>query len=299
MNMSNWQEKIFQLQNKTLDIDTKDEQGYPLLHKAVNEGNIDICRTLIDLGTDVNTEDECNSVLLVATSNNNLEIVKLLIDSGADVNLKPEDGYGYTILHEALTVNASFEIVKLLIDNNADVRAKTDEDCTIIAFAAGHPDYKVFQLLMNTEAIIDINLPDNDGYTPFLKAVWHGYLETAQLIFDRDININAICEKMNFNALQVAVRYWGTLETVKWLLDIGFDIKIKDNEGYTLLHYCMGNSQEKLAIAKFLLENGLDVNAECTTEKKSAKGFRTPLQIAMSNNYYQMVSLLKEYGAIE
>jgi ankyrin repeat protein len=92
------------------------------LHFAVQHGDIDRVRTLIDKGANINAFDELGRTPLhYAAKLENLEIVKLLLDMGADVNARLHEVGGNSPLRE-VAGNCSFELARLLIANGADPR---------------------------------------------------------------------------------------------------------------------------------------------------------------------------------
>ena len=79
------------------------------LLSAVWDGDLAEVERLIEIGADVNAQDDYDMTALMWAANEGYtEIVELLIDAGADVNL--QDEYGWT----ALMVAANTEIRELL-----------------------------------------------------------------------------------------------------------------------------------------------------------------------------------------
>lgn len=90
--------------------------GYSALHKAVDKGNAEIVKTLIDAGADVDirTDDHFkNTPLLLAAYNRNLEIVKLLVEEGADMDI---DNNEDTDAPYAAYENEDMEMVRYFSD---------------------------------------------------------------------------------------------------------------------------------------------------------------------------------------
>lgn len=125
----------------------------PILHRAVYGKNLLIIDKLIQLGCDINGEDDCGkTALIVACEENNIDIVKYLVSKKANVNYvtkmeKPLLNYsGYkTFKHTALRVAAHhkhYEIVKFLLNNGAHI-----DDFEIIDF---DKDLDIYMLLYGT-----------------------------------------------------------------------------------------------------------------------------------------------------
>jgi len=101
---------------------------------------------------------------------------------------------------------------------------------------------------------------------------------------------------------------------VKALLDAGSNIEVANNRGWRPLHVALRSTQtsdtDRLAAVKVLLEYGADPNAvnaggsENDFKHDSHVGYRrslpnkgnTPLSIANSNGFSEIVALLKAHG---
>jgi ankyrin repeat protein len=104
------------------NINMRDYQGQTALLRAVNAGQNDEVRRIVDSGADVNLgTEEGVTPLINAAGMGNLEIVRLLIEKGADVNKATKSNY--TALMSA-SLNGHYQIVQLLLDAGADPNAK-------------------------------------------------------------------------------------------------------------------------------------------------------------------------------
>lgn len=75
------------------DVTIKDHDGYPVLTRAANNGDVETVRAMIENGADVNSiNSEGWTPLMGASYNGRLEVVKLLIEKGADINAKNKFG---------------------------------------------------------------------------------------------------------------------------------------------------------------------------------------------------------------
>ena len=95
------------------------------LHKAVNEGKLELVEIFIRHGLNVNAEgDDSWNPLYTAVLYSHFEIAKLLIASGAKINAKTAHP-GLTPLMAAI-VQDNKEMMKLLIENGASLSVKSE-----------------------------------------------------------------------------------------------------------------------------------------------------------------------------
>ncbi|GAA5797353.1 acyl-CoA-binding protein [Helicostylum pulchrum] len=94
-------------------LNSKDQDGFTVLHLASDRGNIDIVKYLIDAGADLNiqTDEDKETALHLACISEQFEIAKLLIDRGIDQTLV--DAEGKTAFEQA---DESF-VNKLVVQN--------------------------------------------------------------------------------------------------------------------------------------------------------------------------------------
>ena len=197
------------------------------------------------------------SPLTDAVAYQDLDKVKELVKAGENINFQTE-AYGYTALFMACSYNF-IDIATYLIENGADVSIKSHDGRTALMGAAVISE-ELFDLLISKGADITVKL--EDGTSAFTMSI-----------------------------IGVLSDYIG-LGNAKKLLDNGADVDEAatsgPTEGYTCLMMAAGN--KRLDIAKFLVEEGADVNA------KSADG-TTPISMAEKNDDPEMVAFLKEHGA--
>ena len=80
------------LARKHEDLTSLNDEQHTL-HSASKNGRLDILRSLLDQGSDVNERDISNATALEVTSRcGELEIAKLLIERSADVDSRDRDG---------------------------------------------------------------------------------------------------------------------------------------------------------------------------------------------------------------
>ena len=232
-----------------------DETEFRNISHAAYENEVEAVSLMLDLGADVNFNDfNRGTPLMAAASADGYETAKLLIARNADIHVR-----GRThnpLLFAVLTINA-YRIVSLLLDNGADVSraygvneqsssSDSHHKKTALHFASetggggrGGPALESMRLLLDNGADVSLAAGNRDRTPLHFVAAIRGNNPTltmaAQLLLDRGADIEAVAD-FNYRPLHEAVE--------------------------------AGN----VAMIKFLLENGADVNAQST--------YGTPLRIA-------------------
>lgn len=136
----------------------------PVLTRAVEKGQSDILRLLLEHGADPERNPGNRSsgpALRVALDRERPEILRMLVERGA--SLEARDEYGRTLLHHAVS---SFRLdkVKWCLDCGADVNARDEHDGTALHKAAGLGLLDALALLVERGA--DVNAQSRSGRTP-------------------------------------------------------------------------------------------------------------------------------------
>ena len=142
------------LLNHGADVDAQRHASGTPLYLAINNGNFEIARMLLEHKADINTRDLDGHVALhLASSPSNtrdqLEIMELLLRHGADTNAL--DGGGSTPLHLSLYASdtkPSREVICLLLKHGANVDAENNEGMTALQIASEVGYYDIVELLL-------------------------------------------------------------------------------------------------------------------------------------------------------
>jgi ankyrin repeat protein len=106
-------------------------RGRPVLLWAIQEGHLNVVKTLIAAGASMERRDDDGFTPLdQAAGEGNIQIVRQLLRSGANVNGRTRNG---TPLHTACAYG-HVAIVRLLLDSGADPSATDDAGRTPAAF---------------------------------------------------------------------------------------------------------------------------------------------------------------------
>ncbi|HYG36036.1 MAG TPA: ankyrin repeat domain-containing protein [Clostridia bacterium] len=153
------------------------------IHAVAKGGDIETVKNLLRHGTRPNTRDGQGWTLLHhAAYNGKPEVARVLLDVGAKTHLK--DRQGFTPLHWAVYESAgnpgSAETAKLLVARGADVNARDMEGSTPLFWTMWQGDSKMVLFLLDHGA--DPNLTGKEGLTVLASAQKHEMHEMAALI---------------------------------------------------------------------------------------------------------------------
>jgi len=122
------------------------------------------------------------------------------------------------------------------------------------------------------------------GWSLMHECTAHGFNLAVQLLLDKGMNIDAICN--SGTSLIVVVEY-GHLKTVELLLNSGSKVEAKRKDSATALCIAVSNGYEQCV--ELLLKKGANTEAQW-------KG-QTPLLIAVIHGHESIVQLLLDRGA--
>uniref|UniRef100_A0A0N5B272 ANK_REP_REGION domain-containing protein n=1 Tax=Strongyloides papillosus TaxID=174720 RepID=A0A0N5B272_STREA len=200
--------------------------GLTALHNAIIDNNCEIVKLLVENGSDVNIQDPMYwTPLHSAIEMGNLEIIQILLDNGADPSLMNSD--------EKLPIdlakdNDIIKVIRKKMDELQmdidDLRTKErqsirrdilrwhknkywDEKChpltgcyAIHVCAAKNYLPELYALVVHK--ICDLNLKDNDGWTPLHGAVYWNNYDAAILLVKNGADIHAKTN-VNENILEI------------------------------------------------------------------------------------------------
>jgi ankyrin repeat protein len=125
-----------------------------------------------------------------------------------------------------------------------------------------------------------------------VAAFWKGDSEALKYLAGIVHDINAKDPRFDAPVLVLAAA-WGHTEMVEILLEAGADPNCgADKDGLTALMWACKNFDEQLEMVRALLKAGAEVDARSNYDE-------TPLSIAYEYENHNIVTLLKEYGALE
>ncbi len=295
-------------------LQSRDNRGNTPLFHAVSWDFPEMARLLIQLGSDVNTQNTNGAAPLhQAVRSESPVSAALLLEQGAD--LYARDNLGNTPLHDTVKWQTR-EIASILLDNGADINTKNMNGNTPLHEAAAQGKQSMTAFFLQHGASPDIR--NSIGNTPLHEAAGERHSGSAAVLLDRGADLSAR-NTDGHSALQLAVQS-GAPDIIRLLLQGGADIfaenrheetplslameggaaQLKwvvtrdtvnrsDNRGQTPLHSAVVEKADP-AIIKELIEMGARINA------RNSNG-DTPLMIALSMKAEETAKILLEAGA--
>ncbi len=228
--------KVLEKVQGGLNVDTRERTGATLLGLAAKHGDIELMRSLIELGADIEAPDRAGlTPLMAAAQCKNIDAVRLLLETGA--SLEAKDAIGGTALTWAAT-RGNAETVSELIDNGAQVNVVGGlTGLTPLIWAAGFgEDPKAIGILI--EAGADISAADlYQGATVLHHASRTGSEAALRELLKYNPDLEAR-DRNGQTALLSAIEFRkGTLAKIKMLVEAGADIHAKDNRDLGILDF--------------------------------------------------------------
>ena len=205
---------------------------------------------------------------------------------------------GDTALHYAVSLDyCSCDVLNCLIENGADVNVRKEySKRTPLMIAAHCKNLNAVEFLLKHGAIVDVQDKRN-------KSSLHYGVEGALLSGDTSFDVVScllnhgadINAPMNgkYTALMMACRSQH-VRLVKFLLQQGANVQVKDKDGKTALHFACELTftwtPASCDLLNCLTENGADINA-------LRKDNRTPLMVASSCGGVDQITFLIKRGA--
>ena len=187
---------IARFAHEKIDVNAADEQrglnpGGTALHKACEDGHVEIAALLIRNGADINARRYFGDTVLMAAcaarrgthgaQRPDLDTARLILKAGADVNLGSP-------LFQAAYCN-HVDVVRLLLEFRAEVDRRGRYGKTPLMAAASEGHDEVVRVLLDAGA--DVNASEENGKGALYYASDEGHTSTAQLLLDRGADVSA------------------------------------------------------------------------------------------------------------
>jgi uncharacterized protein len=238
--------------------------GLTALMHAARDNAYDAAQALLTSKADPNLKDPNKmTAMQIAIMNGHWDMVKLMLDNGADAN---DGSLGLAVDVKGLKyIRAAtsrpdklnnMDVIRLLLERGAKVdtpleatvplkqnftaRVTGPADATPLMRAAKAPDVEVMKLLIEKGA--DAKIVVKDGTTPLMVAAGSG---------PRGGGMAAAADEPDQKAM---------IEAIKLCMDKGADINTVDTTGATALHGAAGKGVDD--VVKFLVEHGAKMDVK-------------------------------------
>lgn len=251
-------------------------------------------RLALQHGADINCKSGKVSPLYLAVQNGNLEIARMLLENGSDPNENPE-GYDFLLLLALELGPKSIDMLDLLFDHGARIEEEdnsTEYRRTALARAAGNKDVNVVKYLLRRGA--DVNHAGRNSHPPIYAAAWSSNIDGVRVLLKAGADVNAL---MVVNNWRPVISAYDNPRILRLLLKRGGDVNAISDDG-TCLHMAVLYGFVKSV--QILLEHKPKVDLE--TLYPSSRGTDSDdgysaLSLACDKGIALPVQLLLEAGA--
>ena len=288
-----------------------------VLEAAARKGFSGILKLLLDKGVPVDAVSRYETPLIVAARAGHCEVVNVLLDHGANINgfrfrnfksEKHEIVYDKdrdsedsdnkkeetklantkTPLYCALVAGRG-EVARLLIERGADTSDPSGNTSSLSELAATRGLSDVFRLLTK-EKSFDFNKIKDDGETLLTSAATSGKFDSVKFLLDNGAEVN-VKNASGDTALSCAVQSCAVpdLEIVRLLLAHGAAVNTRNDHCETPLLIAATWNADK--VANLLIEHG------CDTTSKNLGSF-SALHSAANYNNGKLIEKLLQHGAV-
>ncbi len=254
------------------------------LHTAVRSGDGNTVNKLLDSGADANARDEMGSTPLIeAAWAGNVEIARSLLQHGADVNAAHREAESTALEYAVLTGRTA--VVKLLLTAGADTTRRYRHDQTVLHLAAARGFPEILALLAS--AHVATNPIDANGNTPLDEAVLHDRAECVRFLVAHGADIKYIHPADGRGPVHEA-SIKGFSDLLPILVDAGADPVLRDRSGQTPLDLALAYKNTEVVAA--LLKLGSHVwksqaVAEEAMETAVLKGYIEIVRILLQSGF--------------
>jgi len=203
------------------DPNAKDAAGVPLLFYMVKIGNIKGLELLLKAGADPEKVGINEKPLIIAVQDGNPEIVRLLVEYKADLNV--QDRGGNTPLHICVQRH-NFKLLHFLLEKGANARIFNYDDITPIHLAARMGSVRSIKMFLEKDPeLVHVRSKEMDQ-TPFADALRGKNYEAARFLLKHGAEINRIL-KSGFTILH-SMLISQQFENATFLVEEGADVHI-------------------------------------------------------------------------
>ena len=238
-----------------VNVNVADKRGWTAVHFAAQSGNCRLVAYFVEMGSDIHLKtNDGSNCLHIAALEGHLNLCKILIHKHK-VDLHMSDNYGWTGIHFSAH-SGNCELFVYFTEMGIDIRLKTNDGRNCLHFAAAGGHLNLCKMLIDNYKL-DFHMTDNDGWTVLHYSAYSGKCELVAYFAEMGTDI---CPKTNGgrNCLHFAA-FEGHLNICKMLIyKHKVHLHMTDNDGWTALH-CSARSGNCELVAYFA-EMGTDIH---------------------------------------
>ena len=173
-----------------LTLIQKQELNKQFIEECAKESyDLEKIKELLNKGVNINTRDKENMTALIwASREGNIEIVKFLLDN-SQIKINEKNINGWTALIYA-SLNKSTEITTLLLnDSRTEINEKTIAGGTALILACEHKRLENVKLLLKHPKI-KVNEKNDGGWTALSRTIKYGYYDIISLLIDAGAEVH-------------------------------------------------------------------------------------------------------------
>lgn len=152
-----------------------DESKDTIIMESVDNNCFEVVKYCVDLGYNINARiDILDPPLVSAAKNGNIEMCKYLLDKGADVDI--QDGFSTAIISRLSAMSPALkltdkyqEIIKLLFEYGADKHVADYEQKTPLTWAIERENLKLIELFCTNATPLDVEEYIDEIYDSIAK----------------------------------------------------------------------------------------------------------------------------------
>ena len=227
-------------------LSVKDESGKVVLHHACDKGRAHLVDRLLAFHADPNAQDNARCTPLhYACRSENTDIIKELIHTyKANLNI-PCDSSG-TVVHYACK-ERKLELLQMLLSCNPDLSVVHRNSRTTLHLACESGFVEGIGELLARDSCCTAE--DASGFTPMYYACQYSHVQCVEYLIEKSQQgvslltpaVLAARNTLSDKGILHCACEVGNAKVVKWLIEAGADLSVKDKENITPLHLACVN----------------------------------------------------------